>query len=73
MTFDQAKTRLIELARTGDGVVTVSAVEEDVELSANHDIVSAAAHALAGSTNVFASPSDSGWFPYSEIRISDLR
>ena len=73
MTFDQAKTRLIELARAGDGVVTISAVEQDADLSANRDIVSAAAHALAGSTNVFASPSDAGWFPYSEIRISDLR
>jgi hypothetical protein len=35
-------------------------------------IVSAAAHALAGSTNVFATSGAPGWFPYQELRFTDL-
>jgi predicted NUDIX family NTP pyrophosphohydrolase len=73
VTFEAATERLIALARTNGGVVTAAAVEADPELAAAHETVSAAAHALAGSTNVFASSGDSSWFPYEEIRFTDLR
>ncbi len=73
MTFEDATTRLIDLARANGGIVTAAAVDGDPALGAERELVSAAAHALAGSTNVFSSPAESGWFPYSEIRISDLR
>jgi hypothetical protein len=73
MTFDQATTRLLELARGGDGILTAQAVESDDELAEQKLIVSAAAHALAGSTNVFATSGGSGWFPYEELRFTDLR
>ena len=73
MTFDQATTRLLDLARSGDGIVTAQTVESDSELAEQKLIVSAAAHALAGSTNVFATSGGSGWFPYQELRFTDLR
>lgn len=72
MTFDEATGRLIELARSKQGVLTAQVVEEDEELASDRSIVSAAAHALAGSTNVFASSGASGWFPYEELRFTDL-
>jgi hypothetical protein len=73
MTYDEAMERLIELARKNGGVVTARDVEGDPELAADQGIASAAGHALAGSTNVFGSPSDAGWFPYAELRFSELR
>jgi hypothetical protein len=73
MTFDEATTRLLELARGEHGIVTAQAVESDTELAEQKLIVSAAAHALAGSTNVFATSGGSGWFPYQELRFTDLR
>jgi hypothetical protein len=73
MTFEEATTRLVEMARGDQGIVTARAVEEDSELADEKLIVSAAAHALAGSTNVFATSGGSGWFPYQELRFTDLR
>jgi hypothetical protein len=73
MTFDEATTRLLELARRREGIITAEAVEDDSELADQKLIVSAAAHALAGSTNVFATSGGSGWFPYQELRFTDLR
>ena len=73
MTYDEAMARLVELAREHGGVVTAHDVESDSELAAEQAIASAAGHALAGSTNVFSSPSDEGWFPYAELRFSELR
>jgi hypothetical protein len=73
MTFDEATTRLLELARGREGVITADIVESDSELADDQLIVSAAAHALAGSTNVFATSGGSGWFPYQELRFTDLR
>ncbi len=58
------------LARANDGLVSATQVESDEELSADKQTVSAAAHALASSTNVFATPREDGWFPYSEIRFT---
>ncbi len=73
VSFDEAKTQLIAIARQNGGIVTAADVEADPDLAADREIVSAAGHALAGSTNVFASLSDEGWFPYAEMRFSDLR
>ena len=73
MTYDETKARLVAIARQNGGVVTASDVESDPDLAADKEITSAAGHALAGSTNVFASPSDAGWFPYAELRFSELR
>jgi predicted NUDIX family NTP pyrophosphohydrolase len=73
VTYDEAKTRLVEIARQKGGVVTAADVEADPDLAAQREIVSAAAHALAGSTNVFASASETGWFPYAELRFTELR
>jgi hypothetical protein len=73
MTFDEATTRLLEIARSKQGVVTAQTVENDADLAREKLIVSAAAHALAGSTNVFATSGGSGWFPYEELRFTDLR
>ena len=70
MTYDEAVGRLTALAKKNDGVLTASDVEGDEELSSDKHTVSAAAHALASSTNVFASPREDGWFPYSEIKFT---
>jgi len=73
MTYDEAKARLIAFARQRGGVITAAEVEADSEFAADRVTTRAAAHALAGSTNVFGVSSDAGWFPYREIRFSDLR
>jgi hypothetical protein len=73
MTFEEATSRLVQLARADQGVVTADAVEQDSEMAREKLIVSAAAHALAGSTNVFATSGAPGWFPYQELRFTDLR
>jgi hypothetical protein len=75
MTFEEAMGRLVELARQSGGTVRASQVEADPDLSTDHDTVSAAAHKLAGSTNVFASQEDDerAWFPYSELVFAETR
>jgi hypothetical protein len=74
VTFDQATTRLVDFARAGGGTVTAAQVEADEELASDRDLVSAAARALAGGTNVFAVEEDDGreWFPYSALTFSAL-
>jgi hypothetical protein len=75
MTFDDVVARLLALARRHGGVLTASQVEADRELAAEPELVSAAARSLDGSTNVFGTPrtTDEGWFPFEELRFSDLR
>jgi hypothetical protein len=75
MTFDEATTRLFALARAHGGTVTAQQVEADDELSANRDVVSAAARALGGGTNVFSyeETDEREWFPFSGLTFSDLR
>jgi hypothetical protein len=74
VTFEQATVYLVDLARRSGGVVKAGVVETDPALSVDDQtMVSAAAHALASSTNVFATPNEEGWFPYEEIRVTDLR
>jgi hypothetical protein len=73
MTFDHATARLLAMARESGGILSAEQVENDPELVDDPQTVSAAAHALAGSTNVFGSPQDEdGWFPYAELRFSEL-
>jgi hypothetical protein len=73
MTFDHATARLLAIARDNDGFLSAEQVENDPELAEDPQTVSAAAHALAGSTNVFGRPQDeTGWFPYAELRFSEL-
>ena len=74
MSYEQVVSRLIQLARSNGGVVSSSQVEADEELDRNRDLVSAAARALAGGTNVFSSEEPDGrvWFPYSSLLFSDL-
>jgi hypothetical protein len=75
MTFDEASERLVRLAREHGGVVTAGQVERDRDLSADSEMVSAAARALDGTTNVFGTPrapADGGWFPFEELRFTGL-
>ena len=60
------------MAKSNDGLVEATKVEGDEELAADPQTVSAAAHALASSTNVFATAREDGWFPYAEIRFTLL-
>jgi hypothetical protein len=74
MSFDAVTARLVALARDHGGRLKAEVVEADPVLSSDPAVTSAAAHALAGSTNVFGSSRDgSGWFPYEEIDFSELR
>jgi hypothetical protein len=73
VNYDEATARLLAIAKRNGGVLTAADVEADPDLAADANTVSAAGHALAGSTNVFASPSDEGWFPYAELRFTELR
>jgi hypothetical protein len=73
--FSEASERLVRLARENGGVVTAARVERDRELSAESELVSAAARALDGTTNVFGTPrssDDDGWFPFEELRFTGL-
>jgi hypothetical protein len=74
MTFEEATARLVALARKNDGTVTAAEVEADPELASDRDLVSAAARALAGGTNVFSAEDDDPreWFPYSTLTFSEL-
>ncbi len=74
MSFEQTRQQLIELARENGGVLTALAVEANRDLCEDPAATSAAAHAIAGSTNAFGEPRESeGWFPYERIRLTDLR
>jgi hypothetical protein len=72
VTHDEAKERLLELARAEAGYFNAEMVERDPTLSANQDIVSAAAHELATDPAVDVGEEADGraWFPYSFMRFS---
>jgi hypothetical protein len=73
VTYEQAQESLLRIARQNGGMITARDVEADATLAADQDVVCAAARALSGSTNVFTVPNEGeGWFPYVEIRITDL-
>ena len=66
MTYEDAMSRLIELAKENGGTLTAAQVESDPVLAGDESTVSAAARALGGSTNVFSSDEPDGrtWFPF---------
>jgi hypothetical protein len=72
MTFEEAVERLVEMARKHGGALTAEQVESDDELSAERDLVSAAARSLDGETNVFGTSrsAEDGWFPFKELRFT---
>lgn len=74
MEFEQARARLVQLARENGGVLTAELAEQDRLLAAaDQNVVSAAARSLDGTTNVFGTPRTSeGWFPFEELRFTAL-
>ncbi len=72
MTVEQATRRLLELARAEGGYLAAAMVESDSSMSANQDVVSAAAHQLASDPAVIVGEKTDGraWFPYSFMRFS---
>jgi hypothetical protein len=74
MTYEEATARLVALARSNGGTVVAAQVEADERLSSERELVSAAARALAGGTNVFSAQDEDGrnWFPYSSLTFSGL-
>ena len=64
LTFEQTVDRLVTLAGEHAGTVTRAQIEADEQLSCDRALTSAAAHSLAGGTNVMATASEGGWFPY---------
>jgi hypothetical protein len=74
MTYDQISNRLLALARANGGVLTADQAERDPVLAlADQAVVTAAARALDGSTNIFGSPrTGEGWFPFDELRFTAL-
>jgi hypothetical protein len=74
-TFDELTARLLMLARESGGTVTAAQVESDERLSSDQLLTSAAARALAGSTNVFSfeEEDDRAWFPFSGLTVGHLR
>jgi hypothetical protein len=69
MDFDHVKARLVGLAAENGGNLTAALVEDDPELSANRELVSAAARELASDpTAITGEETDAReWFPYSFI------
>jgi hypothetical protein len=74
MTYEQAASRLVALARANGGVLTAEQAEQDPALaSMDPAVVAAAARALDGSTNIFGTPrTGEGWFPFDELRFTTL-
>ena len=74
MTYDEATARIVDLARSNGGIVSAGQVEADEGLASERELVSAAARALAGGTNVFSAQEPDGreWFPYSSLTFSGL-
>jgi len=74
MTFEQAATRLVELAIANRGTVTARQVERDESLASERPLLSAAARALAGGTNVWSTTNDDdrAWFPYCSLTFSEI-
>ena len=75
VTFEEVTARLLLLARQSGGRVTAAQVEGDERLSSDQTLTSAAALALAGSTNVFSfdEADNREWFPFSGLIVNQLR
>jgi hypothetical protein len=74
VTFEQAATRLVQIAVANGGTLTAAHVERDRALSAEQPLVCAAARALSAGTNVVSSEhrDGEGWFPYGELTFSEI-
>jgi hypothetical protein len=72
LSFHETTARLVALARDNGGHLTATQVEADEELAADRGTTSAAACALAALTNVVGARRGDGWFPYQELRFSEL-
>jgi hypothetical protein len=72
LAYDEAVERLVMLARASGSGLSAAWVEADATLSSERELVSAAARALAGGTNVFSSCDNDGreWFPYSSLQFT---
>jgi hypothetical protein len=74
MTYEDAVSRLIEMAKENGGTLSAAQVEADPVLAEDELTVSAAARALGGSTNVFSSdePDGRAWFPFSSLLFTEI-
>jgi hypothetical protein len=75
MSFEEVTARLLLLARRNAGRLTATQVEADERLASDQTLTSAAARALAASTNIFAfeEPDSRAWFPFSGLVVEKLR
>jgi hypothetical protein len=75
MELETAAGRIADLAAENGGVVSAAVIEADPTLAEDRETTSAAAHMLAGGTNVFASVEEDGreWLPYSELAFTGMR
>jgi hypothetical protein len=75
MSFEEVTARLLLLARRNAGRLTATQVEADERLASDQTLTSAAARALAASTNIFAfeEPDSREWFPFSGLVVEKLR
>ena len=73
MDYNQAKKTLIGLPDANEGDLSAMLVDADLELSANRELVSAAAHEIATEPDVIADKQINArqWFPYSFITRSN--
>jgi len=75
LTFESTVVRLARLAASRGGTLAAADVEADEVLAGDRGTTTAAAHMLAGGTEVVAEPAERGrWFPYARLtfmRMSD--
>lgn len=74
VTYDEVTNRLLALAAQNGGKLTAAQVERDERLSLDPTLTTAAALALAGSTNIFSfdEPDERAWFPFSGLVVGQL-
>jgi hypothetical protein len=72
LTFEASVLRLARLAARLGGTLTAEDVERDEVLARDHETTAAAAHLLAGGTNVVSTPPEEAdsWFPYGELTFT---
>jgi hypothetical protein len=72
LSFEASVLRIARLAAGLGGTITAEDVERDDVLARDHDTTAAAAHLLAGGTNVVSTPPEEpdSWFPYGELTFT---
>jgi hypothetical protein len=72
LTFEASVDRITSLAASRGGTVSAADVESDELLARDPATTSAAAHLLAGGTDVRSQPADdsSEWFPYAQLTFA---